>query len=174
MPVLNIHSRVIPLSCGEVGTLIDALASREDRLWPTARWPAIHLDRPLGVGAVGGHGPIRYTVAGYQPQRWVRFRFTRPRGFDGFHEFAVEPLDPARTRLTHLLVMRPRGLARLSWPLAYRWLHDALLEDALDSAERALTGHAGHHASWGVHVRALRRISQVAFTASRPQADKAP
>ncbi|MBO0856623.1 MAG: SRPBCC family protein [Nocardia sp.] len=158
MPVLNIHSRVLPVSCDAAGDLLDGLAGPHDKLWAAPQWPAMRLDRPVAVGAAGGHGPIRYTVTGYQPRRWVRFGFTAPAGFDGFHEFTVEPVEqqPACARLTHRVVLRPRGPARLTWPLAFRWLHDALLEDVLDNAERAVSAAPARPARWGPYVRALR------------------
>jgi hypothetical protein len=61
MPVINIHERVLDASIFEIGKLIDGLASANDKLWPHDRWPAMKFDRPLSVGAIGGHGPIRYT-----------------------------------------------------------------------------------------------------------------
>ncbi len=157
MAVFNIHSRVLRSPPDAVGSLLDALASDSDQLWPNQQWPALHLDRPLAVGAIGGHGHIHYTVIGYQPRRWIRFQFSQPQGFKGFHEFTVDELDTSHTRLTHLLAIRTRGTARISWPLMYRWLHDALLEDALDTAERALTGQVEHKARWNIYVRLLRR-----------------
>lgn len=160
MPTLNIHSRDLPVPCDAAGALIDALATHDDRMWPSGQWPPIRLDRPLGVGAVGGHGPIRYVVVDHQPGRWARFRFTRPRGFDGFHEFTVEPVDATHVRLTHLTAMRPRRSARLSWPLVYRPLHDALLEDALDNATYALTGKA-HRTRWSMQARLLHRLGRI-------------
>ncbi|GAB2708183.1 SRPBCC family protein [Nocardia thraciensis] len=156
MAVVNIHSRQLPVAQDEAGELIDALAGDGDRLWPQDRWPPMRFDRPLGVGAVGGHGPVRYTVEGYQPGRWIRFRFTGPRGFDGFHEFTVHPGGGGTAELRHLLSMRARGPARLSWPLAFRWMHDACLEDSLDRAELAVTGAVRRPARWSPLVRALR------------------
>ena len=91
MPVLNIHERIIAAPLDSVGRLIDSLSSPDDRLWPQELWPAMRFDRPLAVGARGGHGPIRYDVAAYAPGRSVRFRFTGPKGFNGFHELAAEP-----------------------------------------------------------------------------------
>ncbi|MGW7105983.1 SRPBCC family protein [Streptomyces xanthophaeus] len=97
-------------------------------------------DRPLGVGAVGGHGPVRYTVAAYVPGTWVRFVFTGPRGFHGFHEFAVLPVGADRTLLRHTPATSTSGLPRITWPLVWRPLHDTGLEDSLDRAELARTG----------------------------------
>lgn len=55
----------------------------------------IHIARPLSVGAEGGHGPATYRVVGYQPRRWLRMEFSRPRSLRGFHEFSVQPDAPA-------------------------------------------------------------------------------
>lgn len=160
MPVLNIHSRDLPVTYDVAGALIDALATSDDRMWPSELWPPMRLDKALGVGAAGGHGPIRYVVVDYQPGCWARFRFTRPHGFDGFHEFTAEPVDATHTRLTHLTAMRPRRLARLSWPLVYRPLHDALLEDALDNAVHAVTGQT-HRSRWSLRARALHLLGRI-------------
>lgn len=89
--------------------------------------------------------------------RRVRFRFTAPRGFHGTHGLDVEPVGPSHTRLRHVLEMRTTGRARVSWPLVYRPLHDALLEDALDRAERAVGG-APNPRPWSRWVRLLRWV----------------
>ncbi|MGW0183082.1 SRPBCC family protein [Nocardia sp. NPDC003345] len=157
MAVVNIHLRHLPGPVGPVGALVDGLAGQSDTLWPAHLWPAMRFDRPLGAGAVGGHGPVRYTVDHYVPGHWVRFRFTGPRGFDGFHEFTVRPTSDGAD-LVHLLAMNTRGPARLTWPLAYRWLHDALSRDCLDRAEYALTGSVARPARWTRRVRLLRWI----------------
>ncbi|BDM68289.1 hypothetical protein HEK616_17760 [Streptomyces nigrescens] len=158
MGVYNVHERVLPVPDAEAGLLIDGLSGTGDRLWPGRDWAPMVLDGPLATGAAGGHGPVRYTVAAYVPGRWVRFTFTGPRGFDGFHEYTVHPLGPDRTLLRHTLAMRARGPARLSWPLAFRLLHDAALEDSLDRAERACTGRVARPARWSRSVRLLRRL----------------
>lgn len=138
--IRNVHAREIRASVGTVGKLIDSLASRDDHLWPHDQWPSMRLDRPLGVDAVGGHGPVRYVVEGYEPGRSVSFRFTRPQGFHGRHSFRVIEVASGSSVLKHELVMTVSGAARLTWPLLYRPLHDALIEESLDRAESA----AGH------------------------------
>lgn len=65
MGVVNVHERRFPVPVEKAGVLMDALATEEDPLWPRKKWPSVRLDRPLGVGASGGHGPIRYSVAAY-------------------------------------------------------------------------------------------------------------
>ena len=155
--VRSLHQRILPVSAREVGSLIDGLASPRDRLWPRDAWPSMQLTPGLRVGAGGGHGPIRYTVEAYEPGRRVRFRFTAPRGLKGFHEFEVLPAGEECT-LRHLLEARLEGFARLSWPLVYAPLHEALMEDALDRAESALGTGAGNRESWSFRVRLLRRL----------------
>ncbi|MET9956498.1 SRPBCC family protein [Streptomyces sp. NPDC006339] len=160
MGVHNVHERLLTATESEVGALIDTLASgADDRLWPGTSWGPMLFDRPLGPGAVGGHGPVRYTVAGYAPGRWIRFDFTGPRGFHGFHEFAVVPVDARRTRLHHTLTMTTSGLARLTWPLAWRPMHDGCMEDALDRAELACTGTVARPARWTAYVRFLHGLA---------------
>ena len=138
MRVRNVHERALRASPASAGSLLDGLASPEDRMWPGAAWPGMKLDRPLGTGARGGHGPIRYFVQAYVPGRSVRFRFTEPDGFEGGHVFEVLDGPGDGCRLRHVLEMRVRGRARLSWPLLYRPLHDALIEDALTCAQTAV------------------------------------
>ncbi|MFF0162567.1 SRPBCC family protein [Streptomyces sp. NPDC005263] len=153
--VLNVHQRTLPAAAGAVGALIDSLGGERDRLWPSD-WPPIRFERPLAVGLSGGHGPVRYVVSHYVPGQWVRFRFTGPRGFHGFHEFTVEPLGPARAVLRHTLVLRPRGVRWLGWLLFFRPLHNAAFRHSLDCAELALTGRVAHPVRWSRRVRLLR------------------
>ncbi|MEU3778642.1 SRPBCC family protein [Streptomyces sp. NPDC032472] len=170
MGVHNVHERLLPATEEEVGALLDTLASGDgDRLWPGRAWAPMEFDRPLAAGAVGGHGPVRYSVAGYAPGRWIRFAFTGPRGFHGFHELAVLPSGPERTVLHHTLTMTTGGPARLSWPLVWRPLHDACVEDALDRAELACTGTVSRPARWSPYVRLLRALGRrVLRTRRRP------
>ncbi|MFD9269095.1 SRPBCC family protein [Streptomyces goshikiensis] len=160
MGVHNVHERLLNAKESEVGALIDTLASGDgDLLWPGRDWSPMEFDRPLAPGAVGGHGPVRYTVTGYAPGSWIRFEFTGPRGFHGHHELAVLPAGPGRTRLHHTLSMTTSGLARITWPLAWRPLHDACLEDGLDRAELASTGRVVRPARWSPYVRFLRALA---------------
>lgn len=154
--IVNIHERLLCASRGDVGKLIDCLASPTDRLWPRDRWPPIRFERRLEVGASGGHGPIRYFIESYEPGRRISFRFTAPEGFRGTHRFEVEEVSSDTTRLRHILEMGVVGLARFSWPLVFRPLHDALLEDALDRAEASIASSPPMHRQWPPGVRLLR------------------
>ncbi|MBT2479054.1 SRPBCC family protein [Streptomyces sp. ISL-94] len=161
MAVYNVHERLLAAKGSEVGALVDSLsAGQGDGLWPGEPWPPMKLDRALSTGAAGGHGPIRYTVRAYVPGTWVRFTFTGPRGFHGFHEFTALPADGERTVLRHTLAMRTTGLTRLTWPLLWRPLHDALLEDSLDRAELTCTGTLAHRARRTRYVRLLQALSR--------------
>jgi hypothetical protein len=152
--IRNVHDRQLDVPLAQASALIDALATEDDRLWPAERWPAMRLDGGLVAGASGGHGPIRYSVSDYEPGRRACFRFD-PRLFDGHHWFELTTRD-GRTVLRHALEARPRGAMRLLWPLAVRWLHDALIEDSLDRAAADLAGGAWQPRRLGIWVRALR------------------
>lgn len=158
--VENIHRRVLRAPAADAGALLDTLSGPDDRLWPSRAWPAMRLDGPLAPGATGGHGPIRYRVEAYRPGATLRCRFVPPTGVDGTHELSVIPVDAHRVELRHTLVAAPSGAMRLAWPLAFRWLHDALLEDLLDNAERELTGTVANPARWSPYVRLLRSASR--------------
>jgi len=153
--VVNVHERVIPASVDAVGRMIDTLGSAGDVVWPTERWPALKLDRPLQVGAAGGHGPIRYRVEAYEPGRSVRFRFLSPEGFVGTHGFDVEDAGEGASQLRHIIEMRTVGMAVLNWSLVIRPLHDALLEDALVKVEGAFRD-VGPPRAWSRRVVFLR------------------
>ncbi|HYO91997.1 MAG TPA: hypothetical protein VEQ40_10185, partial [Pyrinomonadaceae bacterium] len=133
--VTNIHERSFHAPLSSIGELIDRLASRDDLLWPQDRWPPMRFSGPLGIGASGGHGPIRYEVEAYEPGRSIRLRCTAPRGFLGTHGFEALESATGVVQLRHVLAMQVSGGARLSWPLVFRPLHDALIEDALDRAD---------------------------------------
>ena len=156
--VINIHERTFSVAPGTLSPLIDGLASSGDQFWPRDRWPAMRFNGPLQIGRAGGHGPIRYVVEEYTPGFKIRFRFTDPRGFVGSHWFEIEELDGGRTRIRHVIEMRVEGSARITWPLLFRPLHDALLEDALDRAEAYITKGPNRYGRWSVWVRILRWI----------------
>ncbi|MFC9622982.1 SRPBCC family protein [Streptomyces sp. NPDC056930] len=160
MGVYNVHERLLARKESEVGMLIDTLAGTDDKLWAREQWPPMEFDRPLTAGAVGGHGPIRYTVTAYVPSTWVRLTFSGPRGFHGFHEYTVLAADQEHTLLRHTLAMNVRGPARLTWPLIWRPLHDACLEDSLDRAELVCTGTVARPARWSRYVRLLRNLAR--------------
>ena len=153
--VRNVHERTLPGTAAP-GPLLDTLSASGDRLWPWEHWPAMRLDPGLRAGAVGGHGPVRYAVESHLPGEHVRFRFLSPAGFDGYHEFRVLPGAAGAVVLRHVLVMRTHGWARLSWPLVYRPLHDAVIEDALHKAA-VDAGLHGPRPRWSPWVRLLRR-----------------
>ncbi len=161
MKIINRHQREYSVGPAKIGALIDTLASKDDRLWPHFRWPRMHFDRPLGMGANGGHGPIGYSVENYAPGGSIVFRFRNThrvsRGLEGVHSFFVEPFANG-ARLVHLIDGEGRGRQLLLWPLVIRPTHDALIEDALDCTARAL-GLAGEYPrKLTLRVRFLRAL----------------
>ena len=156
MRIDNTHRRRLAAPPESVGVLLDGLASPDDRLWPHDAWPAMRFDRPLQAGAVGGHGPIRYTVEEHRPGRSVVFRFAGPPGLSGTHRFEIAA-DGDGALMTHVIDGTASPRFTPAWVLWYRPLHDALLEDAFDRAEAACTGAVARPARWSWWVRVLRR-----------------
>ena len=158
MKVVNVHQRLLHASPERVGALIDSLGSPADAMWPGRAWPRMKLDRPMAVGASGGHGPIRYVVEAYTPGQSVRFRLTAPRGFEGWHGFEVLDATPAHCVLEHRIEMRARGPALLYWPLVIGPLHDVCVEDVLSQAQLSL-GLEPRPVPWTARVRLLRWLA---------------
>ncbi|WP_167149716.1 SRPBCC family protein [Actinomyces sp. ZJ308] len=157
--IRNVHERVINAPIESLGVLLDGLGQRGDRLWPSRSWPPMALDRPLAPGADGGHGAIRYYVSEYEPGRRVRFTFHPRTGIIGAHELSLDALDEGRTRIRHVLIGRTSGAMRLAFPVMVEPLHDAVVEDLFDNAEREATGLVARPATWSPRVRVLRRLS---------------
>ena len=166
--VWNVHERALGVPAERAGALIDGLGGSTDRLWPAPPWPAMRLDRPVAVGAPGGPRAIRYAVAAHEPRRRVEFVLDPRAGADGTHTFTVRPMGDDWCLLRHEMRIRLTGRLRLAWPLAVRWMHDALLEDLLDRAQDAVgdpPARRNRHSGW---VRVLRWL-----WTSRPQAGRA-
>lgn len=156
--IRNVHERVINAPLKSLGILLDALGQKDDRLWPSRYWPPMVLDRPLAPGADGGHGPIRYYASEYEPGRRVRFTFHPRTGIIGAHELSLDALDEERTRIRHVLIGRTSGAMRVMFPVMVEPLHDAVVEDLFDNAERETTGSVARPATWSPRVRLLRRL----------------
>lgn len=157
MRVLNVHERELPVAAVEVAFLLNSLSSDSDALWPRTMWPPMRFDRPLGVGAAGGHGPVRYAVEEFRPGQIVTFRFSGPSGFNGVHRLEILPKSANCTILRHTIDMQAQGAALLSWPLVFRPLHDALIEDSLALAQATLRA-VPQVRPWSLWVRFLRWV----------------
>ncbi|MEM6931729.1 MAG: SRPBCC family protein [Myxococcota bacterium] len=156
MRITNVHERIVDAKPEAAGRLVDGLSGPADRLWPTAHWPAQRFDRALGVGAKGGHGPIRYVVDAYEPGRHVSYGFVPPTGLHGRHWLDVVADGGGGVRFRHVVFAEAGWVGWLRWALVVRWLHDALVEDAFDRAEQELTGRIRSPAQWSWWVRVLR------------------
>lgn len=156
MKVINIHKRVLQQPKTEIVKLFETLATANDMMLATDKWPPMKLDKGLQVGSKGGHGPIKYFVTEYQPEKSITFQFTLT-GFNGFHRFDIKELEANKTELSHIINMTTTGSATLKWGLAIRWLHDAFIEDAFDKVENHFTTYK-KNSEWNLWVRTLRKI----------------
>lgn len=156
MKVLNIHSRVIKQPIQNALELFATLATKEDKIWPIEHWPPMRFKEGLKIGAMGGHGPIRYEVIDYHTHH-VTFKFQQPAGFNGIHQLEMTALDPATFEIKHTIDMTTNGTGTIAWLLAIRSLHDALMEDAFDKIENLLT-QSNRKTSWSLWVKAWRYL----------------
>ncbi len=157
--VHNVHVREIAAPMAVLGEILDTLGGDHDRLWATDIWIAepVVFDRPLGVGADGGHGSIRYSVQEYEPGRRIVFRFTPGGGLTGVHGFELEALGPDRTRLVHFLDAGMSPWMRPIRPILIGW-HDAMVETAFDRAELEATGCLTRRTRIPLWLRIVNRV----------------
>ena len=167
--ITNLHERIVEASPEACWSLIERLGTPLDRFWPHHRWSPIHLEGPLAQGTLGGHGPLRYEVEQVVPRQVARFRFNCPYGATGHHSFEVTPCGEGRTRLAHRLEMTASLPAVFSWYTGLKFLHDALMEDALDCAQQALEPLTTlERRPLPFHIRALRAFGSRRLRAFRP------
>ncbi len=157
MKVLNIHRRIINHPKEKVSELLGTLSTKNDKIWPNEKWPAMKFRKGLVEGANGGHGPIRYSIEKYESKEFIEFKFSKPSGFNGIHKFEILELENGKTELRHTIDMDAVGKGILTWVIAIRPLHDALLEDALDKVENQYLTEK-RKTAWTVWVKILRKI----------------
>lgn len=156
MKVINIHKREIQQPKTELVKLFNTLATDNDLMLATDKWSPMKLDNGLQVGSKGGHGPITYFVTDYQPEKSITFQFDLT-GFNGYHRFDINELEPKKTEISHIIDMTTTGLATLKWMLAIRWLHNAYIEDAFDKVENQFTKDK-KSSEWSWWVKTLRKV----------------
>ena len=164
MKIHNVHEREYCAPAEDMAGLLAGLGSSDDKLWPNDRWPQMILDAPLGPGAKGGHGRIRYHVSEYVPGDHVTFEIDDEGligGMNGFHRFEIVGRNGG-TILRHIVDATCNLKMWLLWHVMVGPMHDALLEDALDRAERFLGCEPKKPARWSLWVRAMRNRARKA------------
>jgi hypothetical protein len=161
MKINSWHEVEVAADPAQAGALLDSLSGQDDRLWPHENWMPMELDRPLGVGARGGHGPVRYSVIEYDPGRRVVFKFDDDGIFkrvDGRHWYEiVSDGEGTGVVLRHVIEARGGFLFWLQWLMVVEPLHDALIRDAWDKARTNLGQPPDKPAKWSWWVRLLRK-----------------
>jgi len=157
MKVLNIHSRIIQKPFEVTSLLLDSLATEVDPIWPSEHWPKIKFKNGLQVGSKGGHGIVRYSIEKYIPNQYIEFKFSKPKGFFGIHKFEIIKKDQYSSEFIHTIDAHMKGIALITWPLAIRPLHNALIEDAFDKVE-GLYSSEEKKTAWSPWVRFLRKL----------------
>lgn len=157
MDIVNIHKRIINQPKAQVAVLLTTLSTKDDKVWPKDKWPAMRFKNGLSLGEKGGHGIIRYFVEDYEQGEFVIFRFLEPKGFNGIHKFEIDEINANTTEVKHSIIMKTDSLATLKWIIAIRWLHDALIENAFDTIENNYL-EVKKHTKWNYWVRLCRFI----------------
>lgn len=161
MIIDNVHERELSVPAAEVGRLLDQLGSAQDVLWPSPTWAPMRFDRPLAVGADGGHGSVRYRVSRYEPGRLVEFSFDPACGLRGTHTLEVVPRGESGSLLRHRVSGRPIGAMKALWPLLVERCHDTVIEHLFDNAERSLTQSAGKPVDYPRRIRLVATMESV-------------
>lgn len=157
MKVLNIHKRNIFTKKESVSALFSTLATDDDKMWPSEKWPKMKFRDGLKIGSSGGHGPIRYTIVDFKPESHVVFKFQKPSGFDGIHKFEITEIDSNETQIIHTIDMITSGIGTFKWIIAIQSLHNALIEDAFDRVQNRFTTEP-KETKWNLWVKILRAI----------------
>ena len=72
MKVINIHSSIINQPINKIAELFKTLSTETDKLWPKGQWTEMKFKDSIKVGAEGEHGPIKYSVEEYKPNRIIQ------------------------------------------------------------------------------------------------------
>jgi hypothetical protein len=157
MLIVNTHERLLPCPIKSAAFLIDDFAKKSASLWPSQLWPREPFDRSLQRGAIGSHGGIQYVVDSYDPGRQVKFTFIEPKGYLGYHQFClVENGD--NTLIRHRVEFKTSLISFLTWRYIIQWVHDALIEDAFDSAQDAIGSPPKKPNQWAKRVYFFRHL----------------
>ena len=154
----SIHERILNCPISKAADLIDSFSQRNASLWPSSLWPRGEFNQPLSVGAEGSHGGTRYQVSSYSPGRSIEFEFIHPKSYKGFHRFDLLELGPESTLIRHVVNIKARWIDRIMWRVFISWVHDALIEDAFDEAERTAVGSLTKPKKWPVRVYIYRHL----------------
>lgn len=157
MKVINIHKRIIHQSKEKLSEIFDTLSTKNDQLWLREEWPPMIFKKGLKEGAIGGHGPIKYSIQKYTSGDLIEFKFLKPDGFMGIHKFEITEIEKDKTELKHTINMVVLGQGILTWYIAIKWLHNALIEDCLDKAENHFLIDK-KKTKWNFWVIFLRRL----------------
>ena len=157
MKVLNIHQRIIQQPKSALVKLLDTLATKEDKVWPQEKWPAMRFKDGLVEGAQGGHGPIEYFIKKIVPNESIEFQFTKPTGLKGIHKLELKSLDANQTEIKHTIDVTTNLVGTIQWKTFIESLHDALIEDAFDKVENQFSNQK-KETKWGGRVKFLRMV----------------
>jgi hypothetical protein len=88
---LNVHSMLTSYQTNRTRAAKHFLKLEKinDILWAHERWMPMEFPNGLHLGSSDGHGSIRYDIESYTKGQIITFRFTAPKGFDGWHKLSL-------------------------------------------------------------------------------------
>lgn len=133
--MINTHRRVVAASPDRVWEVLARIGSPDDELFPQ-EWGSVRAPEGIRGGAPLHHRGMLCRIEAAEPGRrlWIAF----PPDHGGEHGFTLTRASGGGTVVTHTLRVRQRSADRLSWFLAVRSIHNAVIEAALDNLERAV------------------------------------
>ncbi|MGW4099712.1 hypothetical protein [Mycobacterium sp. NPDC004974] len=118
----------------------------------------MRLETALAVGAVGGHGAVKYHCTQFVPQRLIEFTFDEVAGrqVDGHHAFEFLSRSGG-TLVRHTVDAEVPGRITAWWFRVFvEPTHNVVVEEIFDTVEELATGRVCRPSRWSPWVRLLR------------------
>lgn len=158
MRIVEVHKRQFDSPDHEVRALLDSFGRPGGLFQPGEEWLAQGINETLTVGVKTGHWPFKYEVQDYVPGESLGFTFLYPPCLKGATcRFQIYKNLKGNTVLVNTFEHSAKGPANISWPLVFKWLYQASIQDVLANAQRSL-GEVPKVRGWSPWVNLLRSI----------------
>jgi hypothetical protein len=141
-----------------LNAIIDTFADDDSILWPVEVWPRDRFESKLALNACGGHGGTRYSVAEYVPGHFLKFEFTFPKSYHGFHSFRLTQVKNQQWLLEHNTFIKTNVWKWFLWVMLISPVHNALIQDAFDKAEKYASTNLLFLSKWPLRVYFIRHL----------------
>lgn len=158
MRIAEVHKRQFDCPDNEVRSLLDSFGHPGGLFQPGEEWLAQGINETLIVGVKSGHWPFKYELHEYVPGESLGFTFLYPPCLKGaIWRFHIYKNLRGYSVLENTFEHSAKGPAHISWPLVFKWLYRASIQDVLANAQRSL-GEVPKVRGWSPWVSLLRSI----------------